>query len=40
MFTGIISHIGKVVSISQPNDWELLVDVLNADHLNNSFCIN
>ena len=40
MFTGIVSHLGKVNSILQPNDWELLVDVLNVDELNNNFRIN
>ena len=40
MFTGIVSHIGKVSSILQPNDWELLVDVINADDFKNSFNLN
>ena len=40
MFTGIVSHIGKVRNISHLDDWELLVEVLNEDNLNNSFDIN
>ena len=40
MFTGIVSHIGRVKEISHPDDWELLVDVLETDTLNNSFNIN
>ncbi len=40
MFTGIVSHIGKVNNISHPNDWELLVDVINDDNPDNSFNIN
>ena len=40
MFTGIVSHIGKVKEISHPNDWELLVDVLETYNMNNSFNIN
>ena len=40
MFTGIVSHIGKVNKISRPDDWELLVEVLNADNLTNNFDIN
>ena len=40
MFTGIVSHIGKVNNISHPSDWELLVDVLNVDNLDNSFNIS
>ena len=39
MFTGIVSHIGKVKKISHPDDWELLVDVINDDP-ENSFNIN
>ena len=31
MFTGIVSHIGIVKKISHPDDWELLVDVINKD---------
>ena len=27
MFTGIVSHIGKVEYISHPNDWELAISV-------------
>ena len=40
MFTGIVSHIGKVNNISHPNDWELLVDVINDNNPDNSFNIN
>ena len=40
MFTGIVSHIGKVNKISHPNDWELLVDVINYNNPDNSFNIN
>ena len=29
MFTGIISHIGKIENIAQPSDWELSVKVEN-----------
>ena len=31
MFTGIISHIGKINNISHPNDWEISVDIKNND---------
>ena len=37
MFTGIVSHIGKVIDISHPDDWELLVDIFDAGNLDNSF---
>ena len=40
MFTGIVSHIGEVKEISHPNDWELLVDVLETYNMNNNFNIN
>ena len=40
MFTGIVSHIGIVNKISHPNDWELLVDVINDNNPDNSFNIN
>ena len=40
MFTGIVSHIGKVKEISHPDDWELLVDVLDAENLDKSCKIN
>ena len=40
MFTGIVSHVGRVNNISHPNDWELLVDVINENNSNNSFNIN
>ncbi len=32
MFTGIVSHVGKVNYISHPNDWELLIDVINENN--------
>ena len=37
MFTGIVSHIGKVNKISHPDDWELLVDVINDNNSDSSF---
>ena len=37
MFTGIVSHIGKVTNISHPDDWELLVNIFDASNLDNSF---
>ena len=40
MFTGIVSHLGKVKNISHPDDWELLVDVINDKNSNNDFNIN
>ena len=40
MFTGIVSHIGKVNKISHPDDWELLVDVINDNNPDNSFNID
>ena len=40
MFTGIVSHLGKINQISHPNDWELLVDVINTNNLGNDFKIN
>ena len=40
MFTGIVSHLGKVNEISHPNDWELLVDVINIDNSDDNFNIN
>ncbi len=40
MFTGIVSHIGKVSKISHPDDWELLVDVINDNDRDISFDIN
>ncbi len=40
MFTGIVSHIGKVNKISHPDDWELLVDVVNDNNPDNSFNID
>ena len=38
MFTGIVSHIGKVIDISHPDDWELLVDIFDTSyfHINHS----
>ncbi len=40
MFTGIVSHLGKISKISHPNDWELLVDVIKKDDSDNSFNID
>ena len=40
MFTGIVSHLGKVNKISHPDDWELLVDVINDNNLDNDFNVN
>ena len=40
MFTGIVSHIGKVKKISHPDDWELLVDVIKDNNPDNDFNIN
>ena len=40
MFTGIVSHIGKVNKISHPDDWELLVDVINDNNPDSNFNIN
>ena len=37
MFTGIVSHIGKVENISHPNDWELLISVQKLSQLEPSF---
>ena len=40
MFTGIVSHIGKVNKISHPDDWELLIDVMNDNNIDDGFNIN
>ena len=40
MFTGIVSHIGKVNKISHPDDWELSVDVINDINSDHDFNIN
>ena len=40
MFTGIVSHIGRVNKISHPDDWELLIDIINDDNSNGGFNIN
>ena len=40
MFTGIVSHIGIVNNISHPDDWELLVNVINVKNSDNDFNIN
>ena len=37
MFTGIVSHIGKVEKISHPNDWELSISVQKTLQLEHSF---
>ena len=36
MFTGIVSHIGKVENISHPNDWELSISVQKSLQLEHS----
>ena len=40
MFTGIVSHIGRVNKISHPNDWELLIDIINDDNSDSDFKLN
>ena len=40
MFTGIVSHIGKVKKISHPDDWELSVNVINDNNSDYNFNIN
>ena len=40
MFTGIVSHIGRVNKISHPDDWELQIDVINDNNSDGSFNIN
>ncbi len=40
MFTGIVSHIGEVKKITHPDDWELLVDVINDNDQDSGFNIN
>jgi riboflavin synthase len=37
MFTGIVSHIGKVKDISHPNDWELSISVQKLSQSEPSF---
>ena len=37
MFTGIVSHIGKIESIIQPNDWELSISVKDNKENKNFF---
>ena len=37
MFTGIISHIGKIESISHPNDWQISVSIKNKANTKNFF---
>ena len=37
MFTGIISHIGKIESINHPNDWEMSVSIKNKAYAKNFF---
>ena len=37
MFTGIISHIGEIKSISHPNDWEISVAIKENDTSKNTF---
>ena len=40
MFTGIVSHIGRVNKITHPDDWELSIDIINDDNSNTGFNIN
>ena len=40
MFTGIVSHIGRVNKITHPDDWELLIDIIYDDNSDNDFNIN
>ena len=40
MFTGIVSHLGKVNKITHPDDWELLIDVINDKNSDNKFNVN
>ena len=40
MFTGIVSHIGRVNKITHPDDWELLIDIINDDVSDSGFNIN
>ena len=35
MFTGIISHIGKIEGVNHPSDWEISVSIKNNDHSKN-----
>ena len=37
MFTGIVSHIGKVENISHPNDWELSISVQKSSQSEHTF---
>ena len=37
MFTGIVSHVGKIENISHPNDWELSISVIKSSQLVNPF---
>ena len=30
MFTGIVSHVGKVENISRPNDWQLSISIIKS----------
>ena len=40
MFTGIVSHIGRVNKITHPNDWELSIDIINDNNSDSGFNIN
>ena len=40
MFTGIVSHTGRINKITHPDDWELLIDIINDDNSDNDFDIN
>ena len=37
MFTGIVSHVGKIENISRPNDWELSISIIKSSQSNNPF---
>ena len=37
MFTGIVSHTGKVEYISHPNDWELAISIQKKSQLTDDF---
>ena len=37
MFTGIISHLGKLENINHADDWEICISVIDDDNFDNSF---
>ena len=37
MFTGIVSHIGRIEKISHPKDWELAISVQKSLQSDQSF---